>query len=51
VADIPDQLVLKIARDREGKRDVKFRRVAVALLALFLGLGLGNISFIPKRGS
>jgi hypothetical protein len=43
VADIPDQLVLKIARDREGKRDVAFRRIALAALLLLLGLGLFNL--------
>ena len=43
MADIPDQLVLRIARDREGKRDVAFRRVALTALALVLGLGLFNL--------
>lgn len=43
MADVPDQLVLKIARDREGKRDVVFRRVALAALVLLLGLGLFNL--------
>ncbi len=43
MADIPDQLVLKIARDREGKRDVAFRRVALTALLLVLGLGLFNL--------
>jgi hypothetical protein len=42
VADVPDQLVLKVARDREGKRDVVARRVA---------LSAGQISFIPKSAS
>jgi hypothetical protein len=43
VADVPDQLTLKIARDREGKRDVKARRIMVAALVVFLGLGLFNL--------
>jgi hypothetical protein len=43
VADIPDQLVLKVARDREGKRDVAFRRVALTALVLVLGLGVFNL--------
>jgi hypothetical protein len=43
MADIPDQLVLKVARDREGKRDVKFRRAAVGVLMVFLALGLSNL--------
>jgi hypothetical protein len=42
VADIPDQLVLKVARDREGRRDVQFRRVALAALLVVLLLGLLN---------
>jgi hypothetical protein len=43
VADIPDQLVLKVARDREGKRDVTFRRILLSLLVVFLALGLLNL--------
>jgi hypothetical protein len=43
VADVPDQLVLKVARDREGKRDVAFRRVALAGILLVIGLGLFNL--------
>jgi hypothetical protein len=43
VADVPDQLVLKVARDREGKRDVKFRRAGVVLVMVFLALGLLNL--------
>jgi hypothetical protein len=43
VADIPDQLVLKVARDREGKRDVKVRRILLSAIVLFLGLGLFNL--------
>lgn len=42
MADIPDQLVLKVARDREGKRDVVFRRVVFTALVAFLFLGLLN---------
>jgi hypothetical protein len=43
VADIPDQLVLRVARDRAGRRDVTFRRLALASLVVFLGLGLFNL--------
>jgi hypothetical protein len=43
VADPPDQLVLEVARDREGKRDVMFRRVAVGTLVALLALGLLNV--------
>ncbi|HZB35471.1 MAG TPA: hypothetical protein VE440_05310 [Gaiellaceae bacterium] len=43
MADIPDQLVLKVARDREGKRDVAFRTIAVSVLFVFLALGLFNL--------
>jgi hypothetical protein len=43
VADIPDQLVLKIARDREGKRDVVARRFLFSGLLFVLGLGLFNL--------
>lgn len=43
MADVPDQLVLKVARDREGKRDVLMRRVAVGAIASFLALGLLNL--------
>jgi hypothetical protein len=42
VADIPDQLVLKVARDREGRRDIVFRRVAFSGIVAFLFLGLLN---------
>lgn len=42
MGDIPDQLVLKVARDREGKRDVAFRRVAFTGVVAFLFLGLVN---------
>ncbi|HEV2901893.1 MAG TPA: hypothetical protein VGW30_01395 [Gaiellaceae bacterium] len=43
MADVPDQLVLKVARDREGKRDVLVRRIAVGAIASFLALGLLNL--------
>jgi hypothetical protein len=43
VADIPDQLVLKVARDREGRRDVTARRIALAALVVVLALGLFNV--------
>lgn len=43
MADIPDQLVLKVARDREGKRDVTARRIALAALVVVIGLGLLNL--------
>jgi hypothetical protein len=43
VADVPDQLVLKVARDREGKRDVLFRRVALAVISVLLALALLNL--------
>ena len=43
MADVPDQLVLKVARDREGKRDVAFRRVALTGILLVIGLGLFNL--------
>ena len=43
MADIPDQLVLKVARDREGRRDVTARRIALAALLVVLALGLLNV--------
>ena len=43
MADVPDQLVLRIARDREGRRDVHFRRFALGALVIVLGLGLFNL--------
>jgi hypothetical protein len=43
VADVPDQLTLKVSRDREGRRDIMFRRVAFAALLVFLALGLLNL--------
>lgn len=43
MAEVPDGLVLKVARDREGRRDVAFRRVALGALVIVLGLGLFNL--------
>jgi hypothetical protein len=43
VADVPDQLVLKVARDREGRRDVLFRRIAFCAILVLLALGLLNL--------
>jgi hypothetical protein len=43
VADVPDQIVLAAARDREGRRDAAVRRVLVSTLAVFLALGLLNL--------
>jgi hypothetical protein len=43
VADVPDQLTVERARDREGRRDIQFRRGAFSALLLLLGLGLLNL--------
>jgi hypothetical protein len=43
VSDIPDQLTLKVNRDREGKRDVVARRIGVGVLIVVLALGLLNL--------
>lgn len=43
MADVPDQLTLKISRDREGKRDVVIRRASVAAIGVLLALGLLNL--------
>jgi hypothetical protein len=43
VSDIPDQLTLKINRDREGKRDVLGRRIALSVLTVVLAAGLLNL--------
>jgi hypothetical protein len=43
VADVPDQLVLKIARDREGRRDVIARRIGLSALLALLALGVFNL--------
>jgi hypothetical protein len=41
--EIPDELTLKVNRDREGKRDILFRRAAFSALVVFLALGLLNL--------
>jgi hypothetical protein len=43
VADVPDQLVLKVARDREGRRDVIARRIGLSALLVFLALAALNV--------
>jgi hypothetical protein len=43
VSDVPDQLTLKINRDREGKRDVLGRRIALSVLTVVLAAGLLNL--------
>ena len=43
MATVPDQLTIERARDREGRRDVQFRRAAFSILLLLLGLGLLNL--------
>lgn len=43
MTDVPDQLVLKVARDREGRRDVLFRRIAFSAIVVLLVLGLLNL--------
>jgi hypothetical protein len=43
VADVPDELTLKVNRDREGRRDVLVRRVFFAALLVLLALGLLNV--------
>lgn len=43
MADVPDQLVLKVARDRESRRDIVVRRVAFSALLVVLTLGLLNL--------
>ena len=43
MSDIPDQLTLKVSRDREGKRDVVARRLSIAALGVVLALGLVNV--------
>jgi hypothetical protein len=39
---VPDQLTLKHNRDREGRRELPFRRAGVVVLAIFLAVGLAN---------
>lgn len=43
MSDVPDQLTLKVNRDREGKRDVLFRRIALGAILVLLALGLLNV--------
>ena len=43
MADVPDQLVLKVARDREGRRDVIARRIGLSALLVFLALAAFNV--------
>ena len=43
MSDIPDELTLKVSSDREGKRDVLARRIAVGALTVFLALALVNL--------
>lgn len=43
MADVPDALTLKVNRDREGKRDVLFRRIALGAILVLLALGLVNL--------
>jgi hypothetical protein len=39
---VPDQLTLKRNRDREGKRELPWRRAGVVLILVFLAAGLMN---------
>jgi hypothetical protein len=41
-SDVPDQLTLARNRDREGKREVPWRRAGVVVLGLFLAAALAN---------
>jgi hypothetical protein len=43
VADIPDQLTLTLNRDREGARELIWRRIGVAFVGVILLLGLLNV--------
>jgi hypothetical protein len=43
VVDVPDQLTLKLNRDREGRRDVVARRMMLGALIVVLGLALFNL--------
>jgi hypothetical protein len=43
VTDVPDELTLKVNRDREGKRDVLFRRGALSAILVLIALGLLNL--------
>ena len=39
---VPDELTLAHNRDREGKRELPYRRAGVVLLGIFLAVGLAN---------
>jgi hypothetical protein len=41
-SDVPDQLTLRRNRDREGKRELPWRRAGVAVVTVFIGVGLFN---------
>ncbi len=43
MSDVPDQLSIEVARDREGRRDVVARRICLGALIVVLGLGLFNL--------
>jgi hypothetical protein len=43
VTEVPDELTLKVNRDREGRRDVLFRRIALGAILVLLALGLLNL--------
>jgi len=43
VGGAPDELTLKRNRDLEARRDVRWRRVGLVVLGLFLLLGLANL--------
>lgn len=43
MTDVPDELTLRVNRDREGKRDVLFRRIALSAILVLLALGLLNL--------
>jgi hypothetical protein len=40
---VPDELTLAHNRDREGKRELPWRRAGVVLIVLFLAAGLANV--------
>lgn len=43
MTEVPDELTLKVSRDREGRRDVLFRRIALGAILVLLALGLFNL--------
>jgi hypothetical protein len=43
VTEVPDELTLKVNRDREGKRDVLVRRAIFSAILVLLALGLLNL--------